>query len=82
MELLRTLQPIVLRTGDVIGAGEIIQAKDPERLLAAGKARRLTHEENERVLDAYYEEAEKVFGKATTEAARPERKTHIQETLL
>jgi hypothetical protein len=82
MELLITLRPLVLRTCNVIGAGEIIQARDPERLIATGKARRLTHEENERVLDAYVAEAEEVFGKPETVTIRPKSKVHIQESLL
>ncbi|MGA3172940.1 MAG: hypothetical protein ABSE25_00765 [Syntrophorhabdales bacterium] len=61
MELLVALEPIVIRPGDIIKPGEIVQARRPERLLSEGKARRLNRAESQRILDRYVAEAREVF---------------------
>lgn len=75
MELMMTLQPFKISGGEVVAVGEIIQAENPERLISEGKARRLTHEENEKILDAYIAECENVF------SIKKARKAHEQPGL-
>jgi hypothetical protein len=82
VELLIALQSITAKSGEVMKPGWVLQAKSPERLLSTGKARRLTHEENRRILDAYVGEAERVFSECTTNEVLPKRKAHIQEALI
>jgi hypothetical protein len=88
MELLVALQPITAKSGQVIKPGRILRARDPKRLVVAGKARRLTHKENERIFGAYVKEAETVLGNpvpATEEKpARPNKETcrYVQGRLI
>lgn len=70
-------------SGEIAPAGtHVLTDENVEPLIEAGYLRKLSHEENERILDAYYQEAEKVFGKPAIEAIRPQKKAHTQESLL
>lgn len=62
MALLKALQPIATKKGVTIPAGAVVKAKNPDRLIVSGKARRLTRQEHREVLRAYLNFAKKVFG--------------------
>lgn len=77
MDLLVALRPIRLTDGDLLNPGDMFTTNEVEKVIDRGYARRLTHEENERLLDAYIAEAKNVFRFPTARA----RKAHEQPGL-
>jgi len=61
MALLKTMKPLVTKKGAIIPSGAVVKARNPDRLIVSGKARRLTRQEQREVLKAYHDAAKKVF---------------------
>ncbi|WP_028895094.1 hypothetical protein [Syntrophorhabdus aromaticivorans] len=62
MALLKALQTIVTKKGVTIPPGAVVKAKNPDRLIASGQARRLTKKERQGIVRAYFDFAKRVFG--------------------
>jgi hypothetical protein len=82
MQALVVVKPVSV-AGEIAYPGvHVLTDENVESLIEAGYLRKLTHEENEIILDAYVEEAERVFSECTISEVRPKSKAHVQENLI